>query len=442
MDGTNLDSVPRVDLAAALTWLDAHINLERMEVTAGRVAGLSLDRMRRLVDVLGDPQHAYPVVHLTGTNGKGSTARMLTAILSESGLSVGTYTSPHLQRLNERITRNNEPIDDEELAAMLSDIAAIESVAGVDPSYFEIMTAAAFRWFADVAVDVAVIEVGLLGRYDATNVADAQVAVVTNVGHDHTDFQGDWRANIAGEKAGIIKPGSWLVLGETAPDLMPIFEREPAAGVWRRDEDFGLEENVLAVGGRLLDIRTPGGVLEQVFLSAHGAHQGDNAATATAAAEALFARPLDPTLVADGLGSVELPGRFEFVGREPLVVLDAAHNPDGAAAAYQTLENDFTYGGDAILVVGMLRGRDPVALLEALGADEAGLVVACTPDSPRALDAEEVAEAAAHLGAPVDVEPNIARAVDRALDEAGADDAVLVTGSLYVVGAARSHLLR
>jgi dihydrofolate synthase / folylpolyglutamate synthase len=433
--------VRAVDLPAALAWLDTHINLEKQAATAGKVTGLSLEPMRRLMEVLGDPQHGYPVVHLTGTNGKGSTARILTSILSESGLTVGTYSSPHLQRINERITRNGEPIDDDELAATLSDIAGIEAMVGDDPSFFELVTAAAFRWFADVAVDVAVVEVGLLGRYDATNVADAQVAVVTNVGHDHTDFRGDWRADIAAEKAGIIKRGSWVVLGETDPKLTPIFEREPSAGVWRRGEDFGLEQNELAVGGRLLDIRTPGGVLEDVFLSAHGAHQGDNAALAVAAAEALFGRPLDPTLVTDALGAVRLPGRFEIVRRDPLVVLDGAHNPDGADAVRQTLEEDFSFGGEVVLVVGMLRGRDPVALLEALGADEARLVVACAPDTPRAIDASEIAKVAGELGAPVEVEPDVARAVDLALNEAGRNDAVLVTGSLYVVGAARSHLI-
>jgi dihydrofolate synthase/folylpolyglutamate synthase len=430
-----------VDLSAALTWLEAHIDLEKMAATAGRVEGLSLDRMHRLVSVLGDPQHAYPVIHLTGTNGKGSTARILTAIFSESGLTVGTYTSPHLQRINERISRNGEPIDDEELAATLSDIAAIESMAGVDPTFFEIVTAAAFRWFADVAVDVAVVEVGLLGRYDATNVANGQVAVVTNIGHDHTDYQGDWRAAIAGEKAGIIKPDSWLVLGETDPDLVPIFGREPAAGAWHRDEDFGLERNELAVGGRVLDIRTPGGVFEQIFLSTHGAHQGDNAAIAVAAAEALFARPLDPTLVEDALREVRLPGRFEIVGRDPLVILDAAHNPDGAAALYQTLDDDFAFDGDPVFVIGMLRGRDPTTFLEAVGAAEARLVVTCRPDSPRAHEPEVLAGAAADLAVDVVIEPEVSRAVDLALDEAGADDVVIVTGSLYVVGAARTHLL-
>ncbi|MGH9243803.1 MAG: bifunctional folylpolyglutamate synthase/dihydrofolate synthase [Acidimicrobiales bacterium] len=430
-----------MDLAASLAWLDSHINLEKMAATAGRAHGLSLDKMRRLVDVLGDPHRAYPVVHITGTNGKGSTARMITGLLAESGLTVGTYTSPHLQRINERISRNGEPIADEELATVLSDIASIEPLAGVEPSYFEIMTAAAYRWFADVAVDVAVVEVGLLGRYDATNVADGTVAVITNVGHDHTDFEGDWRAAIAGEKAGIIKPGSWVVLGETDPDLIPIFEREPSAGVWRRGEDFGLEANDLAVGGRSLDIRTPGGVLEQVFLAAHGAHQGDNAAVAVAATEAFLARPLDAVVVGDALREISLQGRFEIVGRNPLVVLDGAHNPDGGAAVAQTLEDDFTHDGERVLVVGMLAGRDPLALLEALDAASARLVVGCTPDSPRACDADTVAAVARDLGVDAVAEPDVARAVDLALDEAAADDAVLVTGSLYVAGAARTHLL-
>jgi dihydrofolate synthase/folylpolyglutamate synthase len=426
-----------VDLARALAYLDEHVNLE---ATAGRIEGLSLDRMRRLTEVLGDPQDAFPVVHLTGTNGKGSTARMITALLAETGLSVGTCASPHLQRINERLARNGEPVDDETLAELLGDIAAVEPVAGVAPSYFEIMTAAAFRWFADIAVDVAVVEVGLLGRFDATNVADGRIAAVTNVGHDHSDFQGDWRERIAREKAGIIKPGSSLVLGETDPDLLPIFLAEQQAETWQRDVDFGCEVNDVAVGGRLLDIRTPSGVLEQVFLSLHGAHQGDNAAVAVTAAEAFFARALDPDLVREAFGGLTIPGRFEVIGHAPLVVLDVAHNPEGAAAASETLAADFSYEGRPILVVGMLGGRDPRSVLESLEVAGASLVVACAPSSPRAIPAEVVAAAAAESGVAVEVVPDVERAVDRALDVATASDAVLVTGSHYVVGAARTHL--
>ncbi|MCB1040055.1 MAG: hypothetical protein KDA94_11100, partial [Acidimicrobiales bacterium] len=218
-----------MNLAAALRHLDQHTNLE---ATAGRAEGLSLDRMRALVGALGDPQHAYPVIHITGTNGKGSVARMVTALLREAGLAVGTYTSPHLEAINERIAYDGEPVGDDELGAAIGAVAAVEELAGVVPSYFEILTAAAFVHFADVAVDVAVVEVGMLGRWDATNVADATVAVLTNVGRDHTDGEGDWRRAIAEEKVGIVGPEATFVCGETDPALHDVLAGTGAAATW------------------------------------------------------------------------------------------------------------------------------------------------------------------------------------------------------------------
>jgi dihydrofolate synthase/folylpolyglutamate synthase len=427
-----------VTLTDGLSWLDRHINLE---ATAGRIEGLSLERMRRLVELLGDPQESYPVIHITGTNGKGSAARMITGLLAESGLTVGTYTSPHLQRINERIARNAEPIDDEDLAALLADLERLEPVLGGGNSYFELLTAAALRWFADIAVDVAVVEVGLLGRYDATNVCDGTVAVVTNVGYDHTDGKGEWRARIAEEKSGIVKPMSTLVLGETDSELAPIFHRAGAREIWERERDFDCESNELAVGGRLLELRTPSARYEEVYLSLHGAYQGDNAAVALAAAEAFFDAPLADEIVRDAFGAVTMPGRFEVVGREPLIVLDGAHSPEAAASVAATLHDDFERGGQTILVVGMLRPRDATSVLEALEVDNAAAVIACAPPSPRAIPAEDIGDAAEALGARVIVEPDVAKAVDRAKELAEPGDAILVTGSLYVVGAARSHLL-
>jgi dihydrofolate synthase/folylpolyglutamate synthase len=424
-------------LPEALAWLDQHINLE---ARAGKVEHLSLDPMRRLVDVLGDPQTAYPVIHLTGTNGKGSTARMVTALLAEGGLSVGTYTSPHLQRINERLSRNGEPIDDNELAVLLMDLSRLEALVGTPNSYFELLTAAALMWFADIAVDVAVVEVGLLGRYDATNVCDGAVAIVTNVGQDHSDFTGDWRAKVADEKAGIVKPGSTLVLGETDEALTPIFYRAGAAEVWERDRDFACEANELAVGGRLLELRTPASSLSDVFLPLHGAHQGDNAACALAAAEAFFAQPLDEEVVAEAFGSITMPGRFEIVGHEPLIVLDGAHNPEGAAAAAATLRDGFMQDDRRIVVVGMLHPRDVTAMLDALEVDDATFVIACEPASARAVPASDIVAAASRLGADAVEERDVGLAVDRAKRLATPDDVILVTGSLYVVGSARSHL--
>ena len=198
-------------------------------------------------------------------------------------------------------------------------MADAEALAGVEPSYFELLTAAAFRWFADVAVDVAVVEVGLLGRWDATNVADGQVAVVTNVGLDHTDVAGPTGVDIAAEKAGIVKPGASLVLGETDPELVPVFLAErPGETLRRATSTSACNDNILAVGGRLLDLRTPGAAYDELFLPLHGAHQGDNAAAALAAVEAFFGGPLAPELVTAGFENVVMPGRFEVVGRHPL----------------------------------------------------------------------------------------------------------------------------
>lgn len=484
----------------ALDHLDAHINLEKTGATAGKVEGLSLEPMTRLMDVLGDPQKAYPIVHVTGTNGKGSTARMIADLLAAHGLVVGLYTSPHLQRVNERLwwsgdpllrvdtdgevfeavvtagkralpsaredvvsdadliglddeevshalsegmaadtvergdARPGGPISDDELAAVISDIAEFEVLAGVTPSYFELLTAAAFSWFAQIPVDVAVIEVGLLGRYDATNVGDAQVAVITTIGQDHTDFQGDWRAAIAGEKAGIVKDDSFLVLGEDDLELRPIFEEASGGRLWVRGDDFLTESNRVAVGGRMIDVRTPGGLLDDVFVPLHGEHQGENAALALAAVEAFFARPVDPEVAQAGMMRVQVPGRFQIVERAPLVIVDGAHNPDGAATVAETLAEDFSITGELIYVVGLLGGRDPEQVLEAMGVRQANLLIAVQPDSPRALPAADLASAAAPLGVPTEVVPDLADAIARARSVASEDDVIVITGSLYVAG--------
>lgn len=493
---------PGVNYRDALAYLDAHVNLEKTGAIAGKVEGLGLDTMARLMEVLGDPQTAYPIVHITGTNGKGSTARMIADLLAAHGLVVGLYTSPHLQRINERLwwsgdpllrvdtdgevfeavvtsgkralpsereevvadadligldeeevslalsegiaadtvertdARPGGPIGDDDLAAVLTEIADLEVLAGVTPSYFELCTAAAFTWFAQIPVDVAVVEVGLLGRYDATNVGDATVAVLTTIGEDHTDLVGDWRASVAEEKAGIVKPGSFLVLGEEDLELRPIFEEASDGRLWVRGEDFVTESNRVAVGGRLIDVRTPGGLLEDLFVPLHGAHQGDNAALAVAAVEAFFARPLDPEVAQAGFMRVKVPGRFQVVDRSPLVIVDGAHNPQGAETVAETLEDDFDITGRLIYVVGMLAGRDPVQILDALGVRGADLLITTTPDSPRAMPATGLAAAADAFGVPTEAVADLGEAIARARSVAAEEDVIVITGSLYVAGAA------
>jgi dihydrofolate synthase/folylpolyglutamate synthase len=421
----------------ALAYLDDHTDLERM--AAGTWEPPTLERVRALAGLLADPQDAQPAIHVTGTNGKGSTVRMLSALLAAHNLSVGTYTSPDLERVNERLARNGEAVDDEAFADAVGAVGDLEGLSGIRPHRFEILTLAALRWFADLPVDAAVVEVGLGGRWDATNIVDGRVAVVTNVGLDHTEVLGPTREHVAREKAGIVKPGSTLVLGETAPELVAIFEEEGADRVVLRDRDFACTDNIVAVGGRAIGITTPLARYDDVYLSLHGAHQGDNAAIAVAAAEAFFDRPLDDDVVREALASVSVPGRFEVVGRSPLVVLDGAHNPDGARAASATL-GDFGIGGERFLVVGMNKGRDALQMLQLLDAGEARAVVATAVDFPRAMPPEEIADAARSLGVDVEVVRDVRSAVQRAVALAGEDDLVFVTGSLYVVGEARRAL--
>ncbi|MHB8505132.1 MAG: bifunctional folylpolyglutamate synthase/dihydrofolate synthase [Acidimicrobiales bacterium] len=430
-----------MDLGDALAWLDRHQNLERM--LGERPTGPpDPARMRSLVDVLGHPEAASPAIHVTGTNGKTSTSRAITALLVAKGLSVGTYTSPHLERINERLAIDGEPIADDELAGVLSDLAGVEDlVAGGAPTWFELMTAAALRWFSDRPVDVAVIEVGIGGRWDATNVVDGAVAVVTNIGLDHVELLGPTRADVAGEKAGIVKPGSTLVLGEEDPELLAIFERETPRRLWWTGRDYGCTRNDMAVGGRSLDIRTPGASYEGVWLAVHGHHQGANFATAVAAVEALFEAPVEDELVREAGAATRSPGRLEVVGRRPVVVLDGAKNVEGARRAAAAVAEEFAGVRSRILVVGLLRGKDAADMLEALGAGSARLVVACAPPSPRAQPVHDVAAAARKLGVPEVLERDtVAEALTAAAGAAHPEDLILVAGSLYVVGAARAAL--
>jgi dihydrofolate synthase / folylpolyglutamate synthase len=430
-----------MNLGEALAWLDRHQNLERI------LADVHLrvpepERMRRLAHLLGDPQRSQPVVHLTGTNGKTSTARALTQLLIHKGLSVGTFTSPHLEKINERIMAGFEPVPDGDLAEVLSDLAALEAFMGdgMRPTWFELMTAAAFRYFADRPVDVAVVEVGMGGRWDATNIADGSVSVVTNISLDHTELLGPTREHIAREKAGIVKPGSTLVLGETDPGLYDIFAAEAPEALWLAGRDFAVESNVMAVGGRLVDLRTPGNHYEGVYLPLHGRHQADNFMAALAAAEAFFGQPLEADIVVAAAAAVSSPGRLEVVGQHPLVVLDGAKNLAGAESSAAAVTEEFGPDRSRVLVVGMLGGKDAREMLQALDADKARLVVTCPPPSPRAQPAETVAEAARSLGCRAVATASVAEALELAMAEATGDELVLVTGSLYVVGEARTAL--
>ena len=438
-----MTQIPFSSLTEAAAWLDGHIDFESK--MPSRRSLPTLDRMRELVHLLGNPERTFPSVHLTGTNGKGSTAAMITSLFGAMGLSVGTYSSPNLTAINERIARNGEPIDDESFATVLATLAALEPLASDRPTRFELLTAAALAWFADVAVDAAVIEVGVGGTWDATNVVDGKVAVVTNISYDHTEILGPTLEGIAEDKAGIVKPGSIAVIGETDPGLVSIIETKArqsgAAEVWVAGRDFACPSNRLAVGGRLVDLVTPGASYGEVLVALNGPHQGVNAACALAAAEAFFGRPLDEEVVEEALATVRVPGRLEVVGRKPLMLVDGAHNVAGMEALAAALTEGFAVDGPTVAVVGMLRGRDPSAMLSALAPIGIRTLVTCAPTSPRALAPEVIAEAGRALGLDVEVAGSVSDAIVAARPLVPDDGMLVVAGSLYVVADARTLLL-
>ncbi len=313
-------------------------------------------------------RRAQPVVHITGTNGKTSTARALSQLFISMGLKVGTFTSPHLEKINERIMVGLEPISDEELAEVLTDLAGFEPhnerrrpadlVRAFDGGCFPVLRRP--------SVDVAVVEVGMGGRWDATNIADGAVSIVTNVALDHTELLGPTREHIAGEKAGIVKAGATLVLSETDPALYDIFLSERPETIWLAGRDFAVESNVVAFGGRLVDLRTPADRYEGLYLHLHGRYQADNFLDALVGAEAFFGGPLDHEIVAEAAATASSPGRLEVVAQRPVVVLDGAKNVAGARASAAAVSEEFGAGRSRVMVVGMLGGKDPVEMLTAL----------------------------------------------------------------------------
>jgi len=435
-----------MNLDAGIAWLEDHIDYGSWAARSGRIGEveLSLDRMRRLVATLGDPHRDLAIIHVTGTNGKGSTSRMITRLLMAEGLRVGTYSSPHLAAYNERFRVDDHDVDDVVLADLLTRVRAAEDAADDRLMPFEILTAAAYMLFAERDVDVAVIEVGVLGRYDATNVADGRVAVITNIGFDHTSGEGDWQMRIAMEKAGIIKPGAHLVLGPVDDRFVDGFRAENPAAIWRLGDEITVTADHATTHGRRLSVTTPWQQLNDVELPLHGAHQAANCALAITAASAFVGRGLDPHRVVDGLANVCMPARLESIavagGAHPTVILDGAHNPDAARALAVALA-DVARPGRRILVFGLLSGREPLSMLDAIDAGSFDDIVTCTPPTGRARPAAELAQAAQSRGWPARAIDDVGDALGEITAGAGPDDQIVVTGSIYLVADARGWLM-
>ncbi len=404
----------------------------------------SLERIAAVCQLLGDPQRTFDVVHVTGTNGKTSTTRMIERLLREHGLRTGRFTSPHLNDVRERITLDGELLTAQRFVDVYDEIEPYvrlvdqQSAAADGPrlSYFEVLVAMAYAAFADTPVDVAAVEVGLGGVWDATNVADGKVAVITPISLDHQRFLGYDVESIAGEKAGIIKPGATAVISEQPEDAMQVLLRRAVqqnATILRAGYEFGVASREVALGGQLLTIQGAAGPYEELFLPLHGAYQADNAAAAIAAVEAfLGADHLDAEVVRAALADVRSPGRLEVVRRTPTVLVDAAHNPAGVQALADSLGEAFGFNR-LIGLVAIFEDKDAEVMLGALEPVLAEVIITRT-SSPRCMDPDELGEIAEDVFGEERV--RVIDRLDAALDEAIglAEEGGLIGGGVLATG--------
>lgn len=411
----------------------------------------TLERIAALVDVLGSPQLTYPTIHVGGTNGKTTTARMIDSLLFEMGLRTGRFTSPHLESFLERISINGQPIDPKAMIFSYNDIAAyldfMDTKFDTPISFFEAMTALAFAAFAEHPIDVGVIEVGMGGEWDATNVVDADVSVIMPIDLDHTEYLGSTIAEIAKTKAGIIKEGGFVVLAQQQPEAAVELLKQAAlvgADIAREGLEYVIESRTLAVGGQLLTIKTPKDTYEEIFLPLHGKHQASNAAAALVAVEAFFGeQELDYEAVLAGFANVQSPGRCEVLHRDPTIIIDAAHNPHGAKALTETIQSEFTFD-EVIGVFAAMGDKDVLGALVELEKVMNSIIVTKNSSS-RSMSVNDVESLAIKVYGAERVFS--ADSLDLAIEKAIKDSirplsedtiGILITGSVVTVGEART----
>jgi dihydrofolate synthase/folylpolyglutamate synthase len=411
----------------------------------------TLERISALVDILGSPQLTYPTIHVGGTNGKTTTARMIDSLLFEMGLRTGRFTSPHLESYLERISINGNSIDAKELIFSFNDVSPyfdlLDSKFDSPISFFEAITALAFAAFAEHPIDVGVIEVGMGGQWDATNVVDADVSVITPIGLDHMEYLGSTISEIAATKAGIIKEQGFVVLAQQSPEAAVELLRRAAevgADVAREGLEYSIDARAIAVGGQLISITGLRGHYDDIFLPLHGKHQASNAAAALIAVEAFFGeQDLDIDAVRAGFANVTSPGRCEVIHRDPTIILDAAHNPHGAKAIAETMQSEFTFD-EVTGIVALMADKDALGILQELEPIMNQIIVT-TNSSERSMSVADLNKLANQVfGADrVFAEATLQGAIERAVKDASrplSDEslAILITGSVVTVGEART----
>ena len=441
MNNTNPDDQARIDAiekALLARWPE------------NRIAP-TLERISALVDMLGSPQLTYPTIHVGGTNGKTTTSRMIDSLLFEMGLRTGRFTSPHLESYLERICINGQPIDAKEMIFSFNDISAYLDLMDTkfdNPiSFFEAITALAFAAFAEHPIDVGVIEVGMGGQWDATNVVDADVSVIMPIGLDHMEYLGNTIAEIAATKAGIIKEQGFVVLAQQEPEAAVELLRRAAevgADVAREGLEYSIDSRAIAVGGQLISVTGLRGHYDDIFLPLHGKHQASNAAAALIAVEAFFGeQDLDIDAVRAGFANVTSPGRCEIIHRDPTIILDAAHNPHGAKAIAETIQSEFTFD-DVTGIVAVMADKDALGILQAL-EPVMNQIIVTTNSTQRSMAVADL-EALAHQVFGVDrvfSKPTLTEAIEKAIKDSvrplsEESLAILITGSVVTVGEART----
>jgi len=417
----------------ALQYLDRFIN---REATAGRIHGLSLAAMSQLVECMGEPHKDLRAIHITGTNGKGSVVSMTESLLSSKGLRVGSYMSPHVDTILERFTLAGSQITEEIFSEIIFDVSQYVESHELEPSYFELLTAAAILLFSNEGVDAAVVEVGILGRFDATNVLEGEVAVITNIGKDHTDGSKGWRRSIAGEKAGIIVEGKPLLLGNAEEDVVDLFVSENPEPIFQYGKDFLVEDALPAVGGQVVNVKGIFGQYEEIFLPLYGKRQAQNAALSLATAEVFLEGPLPEEVVESAFGELLIPGRLEILSRRPVILVDGAHNKDSASHLAETI-NDVFPESRRILILGILEPHSPEEIFTELKGISPELVIVCAAPSPRAIDPNELEEVAMRLGLDVERAENPYEATLMALRIGDEEDLIVAAGSFYNISEVR-----
>ncbi len=417
----------------ALQYLDRFIN---REATAGRIHGLSLAAMSELVECMGEPHKDLRAIHVTGTNGKGSVVSMTESLLSSKGLRVGSYMSPHVDTIRERFTLAGSQITEEIFSEIIFDVSQYVESHELEPSYFELLTAAAILLFSNEGVDAAVVEVGILGRFDATNVLEGEVAVITNIGKDHTDGSEGWRRSIAAEKAGIIVKGKPLLLGNPEEDVFDLFEVENPDPIFQYGKDFSVEDSLPAVGGQVINVKGIFGQYEEIFLPLYGNRQAENAALSLATAEVFLEGPIPEEVVESAFGELVIPGRLEILSRRPVILVDGAHNKDSANHLAETI-NDVFPESRRILILGTLEPHSPEEIFTELKTISPELVIVCAAPSPRAINPNELEKVAMRLGLEVERAENPYEATLKALRIGDEEDLIVAAGSFYNISEVR-----